>query len=222
MEYKGMKVGSFMKCNHQIKGLRFTDSLFMNVEWDVNFGFMTTSTDLDKVTRVVERSIIWLETLHDVIVISPDESKDVTNLVMGMTDNNVMFVPTRASDDIMIHLIHSKLQALMDGYCIVGEISLKASDNSIVSCFTPGTEMQASIPMDTYMDGFKRMEESNWWERNDGFCIEFALPDHMEADLKEVYADVTDPLDCIPLQGDDGPEDSDSAANVIKFGKDDS
>lgn len=220
MKYKGMSVGSYMKCTHTVKGIRFNDSMFSNVCWTINFEFVAINSDITSLTRAVERVTIWLETLHDVVVISPDDSKDVTNLIMGMSDNNVMFVPQRASDDIIVRLIHCKLQTLLDGYCSVGKIQIESTDNAIISCFAPNTDMQSEIPLDGYMDGFKRLHDTNWWERNDGFCVEFALPEDIDADLHEVYADVVDPLSCIPLRDEEDENTTeDSVVNVIKFEK---
>lgn len=219
MKYKGLEIGSYMKTAHVVTGTRFTDDVLCSVSWEIEFEMVSICEDANKVSWGIERALMWLDTLRDVIIISPDDSPDFTNVVMGMTDNNIMFVPYSATDELIVILFHKKLQSLLEGICAVGNITLKASDNAIMTCYLPDTETEIEIPLEDYLKGYKRIEADNWWLRNDGFSIEFAIPDSIDADVDEIYSDIVDPLLVAMGTYDERETDNEGedGARVIKF-----
>lgn len=198
------KIKSHMTLAYDFTGMRLQDGCFTPVSWELKVNLIAPSNTSKKLKDELElrsgiaynRMYFWLETnLSSVIMVDVTNKDDL--YLSNLSTNITLYCPGDVNDDHLIQLLHAKLNALAGDALIVGEMTLKGDDTSVMYTFDCANE-QYELPTDvlTYIERESR-DTTPWWYRDDGFCFEFVKPTQEEGEEPipdNIFEDIVDPM----------------------------
>ena len=97
-------------------------------------------------------------------------------------DNNVVILPAPPTDDLLMEVLHSKLNALGAPYIQFGTMELTSDDDNQLSYIFTGLG-ETNLPSITDWVGERAFFDKPWWARDDGSTYD-SIPDE-DADLSQ-------------------------------------
>jgi hypothetical protein len=193
------RIKNFMTLEYEFTGIRIIDQSLIPVDWSLKINLVAanskgqTRDEIEANANLTYQKIyFWLDTnLPSIILVNAKNEDDL--YIANLSSNIMLYCPGKATDDMMIQLLHSKVSALAEHSLVVGEMELKGSDTTLRYTFDcpDGEYKLPPRTADYYTEGVVR-DEFPWWSRDDGFCFEFAKPEGTEEDI---FADIIDPMD---------------------------
>lgn len=196
------RIKNFMTLEYDFTGIRIIDQCLVPVDWALKVNLVASNIkglskeDNESAANLTYQKIyFWLDTnLPSIVAVNAKNEDDL--YIANLSSNIMLYCPGKATDDMIIQLLHAKLSMLADGSLFVGEIELKGSDTTLRYTFDC-EDADYKLPIrtaDYYTEGIPR-NEFPWWSRDDGFCFEFAKPkDSTETD-EEIFGEIIDPMD---------------------------
>lgn len=196
------RIKNFMTLEYEFSGIRIVESSLVPVDWTLKVNLIAsnvkgyTKEEAEANANLTYRKIFyWLETnLPNIVACNVKDENDL--YIANLSSNIMMYCPGKATDDMIIQLLHSKISMLSGYSLIVGQMELKGSDSSLRYTFDTN-EDEYSLPALTseyYTQGETR-DEFPWWFRDDGFCFEFVKPEGSTESNEVLFAEVIDPMD---------------------------
>lgn len=195
-------ITSHMTLEYKFSGIRIQDSSLIPVDWVLTIDLVGTGKQGKDAAKIeydasikYQKVHFWLDTnLPNIVVVDVGSEDDL--YIANLTTNNMLFCPDSPCDDLLLELLHSKISTLSTPDLLVGEMHLRASDSLLQYVFScvDGSYDLPTLTADYYIGGVTR-DTIPWWMRNDGFCCEFARPDGNTQTDKELFGEITDPLD---------------------------
>lgn len=192
------RVKNQMALEYNFTGIRIIDQGLTPVDWSLKVNLSGTkkkskSAD-DKANYIYKKIYFWLETnLQSTIMVDATDESDL--YISSLSSNISLHCPGKATDDLLIRLLHSKLTSLSDGSLDIGEMTLKGSDTTLKYTFDT-SDGDYNLPEKTsdYITCGTVRSEDPWWTKDDGFCFDFFKPkDNTDSD-EEVYGEIFDPM----------------------------
>lgn len=195
-------IKSHMTLEYEFSGIRIQETILTPVSWKLSVDLVAvgpkgkSKEDIEHDAGTAYQKVyFWLETnLPAIAVVNVQNESDF--YLANMIGNISMYCPANPGDDTLIRLLHSKISALAYPELIVGEMHLKGSDTALQYTFD-SSDGDHMLPTKTseYLKGWVIKDDVPWWERPDGFCFEFAVPEDAAETLEEIYKDVEDPME---------------------------
>ncbi len=196
------RIKNFMTLEYEFTGIRLIDQGLIPVDWSLKINLIASS-DKGKSKEEIEANAnltyqkiyFWLDTnLPGVILVNAKNDDDL--YIANLSTNRMMYCPNKATDDLMIQLLHAKITTLAEHSLFVGEMELKGSDTTLRYTFDcpDGEYKLPTTTSEYYTEGTPR-DETPWWNRDDGFCFEFARPIGNEETDEELFGEIVDPMD---------------------------
>ncbi len=203
MQIGKQRVKNHMTMIYNFTGIRLIEGSLVPVDWVLSIDLVALDKNKNKstpeeleynATVTYQKLFFWLDTnLPNVIIVDVNNDGDL--YMANLSSNIMMYSPEIPYDDVIVQLIHAKLDTLADGHLFVGEIRIKASDMTVQYSFSYG-ENGYSMPGTTaeyYTEG-KARDTIPWWFRDDGFSFEFIRPEETNLTDEELYKDIIDPI----------------------------
>lgn len=193
MEIGNEVVPLTMKVPCVFTGLRVLDGIVYPLTWNFEVEMVGISDDPSECADALNKILYWLETSLDNIAMF-SLFDHASSSAIAHIGNVCLASPDDASDDVIVQLLHSKINALGNGAIHVGRATLSSTHMPIIYTYEPvdGYDLPAS---NSYIKDMDALHETPWWDRNDGFTFELLKLKTDKRDIKELYKDVTDPLE---------------------------
>lgn len=198
------KIRNHMTLEYEFTGMRLQDGCLTPVDWQLKVNLIAPRIASKKSKEEMElasgitynRMYFWLETnLVNVILVDVTNEDDL--YLANLSTNITLFSPGDVNDDLVIQMLHAKLSALAGDTMIVGEMTLKGSDTSVVYTFdSPDKNYELPNAVKEYV-GKEARDKEPWWFRDDGFCFEFIKPISAEGEeivSDNIFDDIIDPM----------------------------
>lgn len=196
------RIKNFMTLEYDFAGIRIIDQSLTPVDWSLKINLVASNIKgLSKeenesaANLTYQKIYFWLDTnLPNIMVVNVKNENDL--YIANLSSNIMFYCPGKATDDLIIRILHAKLSMLADGSLFIGEMELKGSDTAIRYTFDC-EDADYKLPTkcaDYYPDG-KTRDEFPWWARDDGFCFEFVRPDGSTETDEELFKEIIDPMD---------------------------
>jgi len=192
-----------MTLEYDFTGMRLQDGCLTPVDWKLKVNLIAPRT-ASKMSRdeielssgiTYNRMYFWLDTnMTNVVMVDVTNEDDL--YLANLSTNITLFSPGDTNDDHIIQLLHAKMAALAGNTMIVGEMTLKGSDTSVMYTFDcPDGKYDLPATVEEYV-GREARDKEPWWNRDDGFCFEFIkpLPEGEETIPDDIYDDIVDPM----------------------------
>lgn len=195
------RVKNHMTLEYEFSGIRLQEGTLTPVDWTLKVNLVgherkNVSKEEQELEAGVayQKILFWLETNMPAILMVNVENEDDL-YIANLSSNIMLYCPGPATDDIIVQMLHAKISTLAEGYLVVGETQLQASDASVTYTFD-GSDEDYSLPNEVkeYFTTGETRDTTPWWYRNDGFCFEFVRPEDAEGTDEEVFKDITDPM----------------------------
>ena len=196
------RIKNHMSMEYNFTGIRMLNSALIPVDWKLSIDLVAvykkgklSAEELEfNATVAYQKLFFWLETnLPNIVAVDVTNEDDL--YIANLSANIMLYCPVSPYDDVIVQLIHSKLNVLADSDLVVGEVRIKASDMTVQYSFDidgSGYSLPTTTS-DYYTEGIAK-DELPWWMRNDGFSFEFIRPEDTELTDEEIFKDLVDPM----------------------------
>lgn len=163
------KIGSYMTSAFQFAGIRRIGRMCKPTQWDLAIQLATQESDtmtLEEQSTLAnvsfQKLVFWLEVqLEDIII--ADVSDIEIDQIIGAADNNFMYCPFEPTDDVLVQLLHAKIQTILGDRITVGDLTLKSSDCMSSYSFNASTPYR--LPNATVEYVLDPIYTTPWWFR---------------------------------------------------------
>lgn len=196
------RIKNFMTLEYEFVGTRIIDQSLTPVSWSLKINLVSanskgkTREEIEENANLTYQKIyFWLDTnLPNVVLVNVADENDL--YIANLSSNIMLYCPGKATDDMMIQLLHAKITSLVNHSLFVGEMELKGSDTTLRYTFDcPNGDYMLPLRIkDYYTEGTPR-DEFPWWTRDDGFCFEFIRPEGTTSTDAELFGEIIDPMD---------------------------
>lgn len=195
------RIKNFMTLEFEFSGIRIIEQNLIPVDWTLKINLIAANSkghskeEIETNANLTYQKIyFWLDTnLPNILLVNAKNEDDL--YIANLSSNIMMYCPGKASDDMMIQLLHSKISMLAEHSLFVGEMELKGSDTTLRYTFDcPDADYKLPLTVEEYYTEGKPRNSTPWWERDDGFCFEIAKPFDSEESDEEFYKEVSDPM----------------------------
>ena len=222
----GNVVGSYMTVNRSLDCIRYMESYLEPLKLNISFDLVATQESGDDLEVVIKQGhyalskvLFWLETcLYDILIVQIGDKDGLT--IASMSNNPVMHTPLPPTEDVICRLLHSKIDAILNGNLAIGDIKISSKAESVSYVFNAEySEYGLPYEIDEFL-AVKSYFDKPWWRRNDGFSMEFILPEGEEEELSSQYDEIEDPLKIFDKKYNEGMNDTEEKqAEIIEFEK---
>jgi hypothetical protein len=195
------QVEKYMTLMYNFAGTRIFNSTLIPVNWELKIKLvalgkknMPPEKQEELANTAYKRIYFWLDTnLPNIIMVNSENDDDM--LIANIASNMMMYIPGEPSDDLIIQLLHAKLNSIANDNMYIGEIELKGSDTTAAFSFEC-SDKEYDLPhtISEYVNGTSYFEIP-WWFRNDGHCYEFIKNSDENFTFEELYGKITDPME---------------------------
>jgi hypothetical protein len=190
----------------RITGNRIINSSMIPTWWDIQIDFFSVLDDdssSDDDTNNIEATIAfnvlayWLnDYMDDLLVFDPS---DKFSREMALLCNNPMFMtPGVPMDDLIVKLLHCKMNSITKGKLCVMKTSLRSDDGGglAYNYVNPDGIMDDNeVAIEGYFQGVGIKHSTPWWMRKNAVCYDFSKDETESAKVTELEVD--DPNDIL-------------------------